>query len=238
VNEEFLKQFKIVNPIDALDKTVTVSGAGELTIIGVAKDFHYSDLRMPIQSFFFRCNSKMFNYANLKVTSNDMHTTIANMEAVWKTIGGEKKFEARFFDEEIEEAYSVSYSLIKICGFLGFLALTISCLGLLGMVVYATETRTKEVGVRKVMGASSSTIAMLLSKDYLKLMLIATVIATPLTYFFFGVLLFGEQSYPIAIGALEVIASILLLFVLGVATILSQTVKASKANPVDTLRYE
>jgi putative ABC transport system permease protein len=92
--------------------------------------------------------------------------------------------------------------------------------------------------VRKVMGASSSTIAMLLSKDYLKLMLIATVIATPLTYFFFGVLLFGEQSYPIAIGALEVIASILLLFVLGVATILSQTVKASKANPVDTLRYE
>lgn len=238
VNEEFLKQLKIENPVDALDKTVTISGAGELTIIGVAKDFHYSDLKMPIQSFIFRCNPKMFTYANLKVTSNDLHTTIANMEAVWKTIGGEKKFEARFFDDEIEEAYSVYYSLIKICGFLGFLAITISCLGLLGMVVYATETRTKEVGVRKVMGASSSTIAMLLSKDYLKLMLIATVIATPLTYFFFDVLLFGEQSYPIAIGALEVIASILLLFVLGLTTILSQTVKASKANPVDTLRYE
>ncbi|NOT76959.1 MAG: FtsX-like permease family protein [Cyclobacteriaceae bacterium] len=238
VNEEFLKQFKIAHPVDALDKTVTVSGVGELTIIGVAKDFHYSDLRMPIQSFFFRYNPKMLNYANLKVTSSDMHATIAKMEAVWKTIGGEKKFEARFFDDEIEEAYSVSYSLIKICGFLGFLAITISCLGLLGMVVYATETRTREIGVRKVMGASSSTIAMLLSKDYLKLMLIATVIATPLTYFFFDVLLFGEQSYPIAIGALEIVASILLLFVLGVVTILSQTVKASKANPVDTLRYE
>lgn len=238
VNEEFLKQLKIAHPIDALDKTVTVSGVGELMIIGVVKDFHYSDLRMPIQSFFFRCNPKMFTYANLKVTSTDMRTTIANLEAVWKTMGGEKKFEARFFDDEIEETYSEYNSLIKICGALGFLAITISCLGLLGMVVYATETRTKEVGVRKVMGASSSAIAMLLSKDYLKLMLIATIIATPLTYFFFDVLLFGEQSYQIPIGALEVIASILLMFVLGVATILSQTVKASKANPVDTLRYE
>lgn len=238
VNEEFLKTFKIGNPVEALDKSIMVSGAGELKIIGVAKDFHFADLRMPIQPFFFRYDTKLFNYANLKVASNDMHAAIANMEAAWKTIGGEKKFEARFFDDEIEEAYSVFHSMIKICGFLGFLAITISCLGLLGMVVYATETRIKEIGVRKVMGASSSTIAILLSKDYLKLMLIATVIATPLTYLFFDVLLFGEQYYRIAIGAFEIIASILLMFVLGVGTILSQTIKAARANPVDTLRYE
>lgn len=238
VNEEFLKTFKIGSPVEALDKSIMVSGAGELKIIGVAKDFHFADLRMPIQPFFFRYDTKLFNYANLKVASNDMHAAIANMEAAWKTIGGEKKFEARFFDDEIEEAYSVFHSMIKICGFLGFLAITISCLGLLGMVVYATETRIKEIGVRKVMGASSSTIAILLSKDYLKLMLIATVIATPLTYLFFDVLLFGEQYYRIAIGAFEIIASILLMFVLGVGTILSQTIKAARANPVDTLRYE
>ena len=238
VNEEFLKKFKIASPADALEMSFNVPGAGDLKVIGVAKDFHYVDLRMPIESFFFRYSPQHFNYANLKVSSSDMHNAIADMEAIWKTIGGEKEFEARFFDDEIEDAYSMYYSMIKICGFLGFLAITISCLGLLGMVVYATETRTKEIGVRKVMGASSGTIAVLLSKDYLKLMLIATVIATPLTYFFFDVLLFGEQYYRIPIGALEITLSIATMFILGIATILSQTLKASKANPVDTLRYE
>lgn len=238
VNEEFLNKFEIANPAEALDRTFNVPGAGELKIIGVVKNFHHLDLRMPIQSFFFRYNPQHFSYANLKVASADMTTAIATMETAWKTIAGDKRFEARFFDDEIEDAYSIYNSLIKICGFLGFLAITISCLGLLGMVVYATESRIKEIGVRKVMGASTSMIAILLSKDYLKLMLIAVVIATPLTYLFFDVLLFGEQYYQIPIGALEIVLSILVMFVLGIATILSQTLKAAKANPVDTLRYE
>lgn len=239
VNEEFLTQFKIATPAEALNKSFYVPDAGELKVIGVAKNFHYTDLRMPIQSFFFRYDAKQFRYANLNLkTTGDVTATLAALEETWKTIGGEQKFEARFFDDEIEDTYSVYTSMIKICGFLGFLAISISCLGLLGMVVYATETRTKEIGVRKVMGASSSTIALLLSKDYVKLMLIATAIATPLTYLFFDVLLYGEQYYRIAIGPVEIILSILTMFVLGIATILSQTVKAAKANPVDTLRYE
>lgn len=238
VNEEFLKQFELSSPLDAIGKTFNFLGTGELEIIGVAKNFHYADLRMPIQPFIFRYDPNQFNYANLKVTSTDMHTSIAEMEAVWKTIGGEKKFEATFFDDMLEDAYSVYYSMIQICGFLGFLAITISCLGLLGMVVYTAETRTKEIGVRKVMGASTPSIAYLLSKDYVKLMIIATIIATPLTYYFFDTMVFGSQSYRIPIGALEIIASILLMFLLGIGTILSQTLKASKANPVDTLRYE
>ena len=238
VNEEFLKQFKIANPAEALDKTFIIPDAGELRIIGVVKNFHYMDLRRPIQNFFFRYDTKQFNYANLKVASNDMHTTIVNLEAVWKTIGGEKKFEARFFDDEIEDAYSVFNSMIKICGFLGFLAISISCLGLLGMVVYTSENRIKEIGVRKVMGASAAAIVILLSKDYMKLMLIAAVIATPVTIFLFDVMLSGTQHYRIPIGPVEIILSLLLMLILGVSTILSQTLKAAKANPVNSLRCE
>lgn len=238
VNEAFLKKLDIGNAVEALDKSYTFPDVGELRIIGVVKDFHYLDLRMPIQSFVFRHDQEKFDYANVKIISTDMHTTFSEMEAVWKSIASEKKFEARFFDDEIEEAYSIYYSLIKMSGFLGMLAITISCLGLLGMVVYATENRTKEIGVRKVMGASTRTIAVLLSKDYVKLMLIAAVIATPLTYLFFDLLLFGSEQYPIGIGALEIVASILIMFLLGIGTILSQTLKASRANPVDTLRYE
>jgi putative ABC transport system permease protein len=238
VNEEFLKKFEITSPVDALGETILVPDAGELIIIGVAKNFHYTDLKMPIQGFFFRYNPKRFSYANLKVTSNDMYTTLTNMETVWKSIGGEKKFEARFFDDEIEDAYAEYYSSIKIYSFLAFLAISISCLGLLGMVVYTTETRIKEIGVRKALGASTSTIAMLLSKDYLKLMLTAAIIATPITYFLFDTVLLGEHSNKIAIGALEIVSSILIMFLLGIGTILSQTLKASRTNPVDTLRYE
>lgn len=238
VNEVFLKKLGISNAAEALDKSYTFPDIGELRIIGVVKDFHYTDLRMPIQSFVFRHDQKKFSYANVKIISTDMHTTFSEMEAAWKSIAGEKKFEARFFDDEIEEAYSIYYSMIKMSGFLGMLAITISCLGLLGMVVYATEVRTKEIGVRKVMGASARTIVVLLSKDYVKLMLLAALIATPLTYLIFNLLLFGSEQYPIGIGALEIVASILLMLILGVGTILSQTVKAAKANPVDTLRYE
>ena len=238
VNEEFLKQFNIASPSEALDKTFIVQGGGEFRIIGVARNFHYLDLRRPIQSFIFRYDANEFRYANLKITSSEMISTIANLEAVWKTIGGETKFEARFFDDEIEDAYSFYFSMIKLCGFLGLLAISISCLGLLGMVVYTAENRTKEIGVRKVMGASSTAIAILLSKDYMKLMLIAAVIATPVTIFLFDVMLSGTQHYRIPIGVTEIILSLLLMLVLGVSTILSQTLKASKANPVDTLRCE
>lgn len=243
VNEEFLNRFEIANPNDALDKTFLFPDPDsqrevELRVLGVVKNFHYQDLRVPIGNFVFRYTPKQFKYANLKITSTDMFTTIGEMEAVWKTIAGEKKFEARFFDDALEEAYDVYFSMIKLCGGLGLLAISISCLGLLGMVVYATETRTKEIGVRKVMGASTKSVAMLLSKDYVKLMLIAAVIATPLTYLVFDLLLFGSEHYPISIGVLEIFISIVIMFVLGISTVLSQTLKASKANPVETLKYE
>ena len=238
VNEEFLKHFKLTNPLDAVDQTFLLADKREVVVIGVVKNFHYTSLREPINSFFFRYDPREFNVANMKVTSTDMFSTIAEMESVWKMIGGEKKFESKFFEDEIEQAYSFYFVMVKICGFLGLLAISISCLGLLGMVVFTVENRTKEIGVRKVMGASTSTITMLLSKDFAKLMFIAACIATPLTYLFFDKIFLRMQYYKLPIGAFEIIVSLLLMLALGFVTILSQTVKAAKANPVDTLRNE
>ncbi len=238
VNEEFLKQFKIANAIEAIGQTFLLENKLEINVIGVVKSFHYTSLREPIKSFFFRYDTKEFRVANLKVVSPDIFNTITEMEAVWKTVGGENKFVSKFFDDEIEEAYSFHFAMIKICGFLGLLAISISCLGLLGMVVFTVENRVKEIGVRKVMGASTSSITLLLSKDFSKLMLIAAVIATPLTYLFFDKLYLQMQAYKIPIGPLEIIVSLLLIFVLGFATILSQTMKAAKASPIDSLRNE
>ena len=238
VNEEFLKAFKIPEPSSALGHSFILPDQNEVTVIGVVRNFHYGQLREPIKSFFFRYDPSQWQYANIKVVSADMIETFAQMEIAWKTFAGEKKFTARFFEDEIEEAYSFYFAMVKICGLLGFLAITISCLGLLGMVVFTVENRTKEVGIRKVIGASTVGIIVLLSKDFLKLIFIAAAVAMPLTYLFFDKIYLRMQSYKIPIGAGEIIISIVVMMVLGLATILSQTAKAAKANPVDSLRYE
>lgn len=238
VNEEFLKAFELEDPNAAVGQTFTAAGE-ELLVIGVVRNFHYSDLREPIKSFFFRYDPSKFQYANIKVASNDIISTLANMETLWKKIGTDKKFNARFFDDEIKDAYSFYFAAIKICGFLGFLAISISCLGLLGMVVFTVENRMKEVGVRKVMGASAWSITIVLSRDFLKLMIIAGAIAVPLAYLFYeNLYLQTQQYYHISIGMFEIGTSLMIMLALGLTTIFSQTMKAATANPVDTLRYE
>lgn len=195
-------------------------------------------LREPIYSFFFRYNPTRFTYANLTIASTDINATLTSMEAVWNSISNGNKFEAKFFDKEIAESYDSYKVLLKMTGFLGLLAISISCLGLLGMVVYTTESKTKEVGIRKVMGASAASITYLLSKDYLKLMLIAIVIATPITWLFFDTLLSQLQYYRVTIGILDVLLSIVVLVSLGLGAIATQTLRTAAINPAETLKYE
>jgi ABC-type antimicrobial peptide transport system permease subunit len=239
VNETFLKMFQLPNAESAIQQTFKVDERYEVTVIGVVKDFHYADLRTPIQSFFFRYDPLQFQYVNIKVASDDIASALADLESSWKKVAGEKKFMARFFDDEIKEAYSVYFSMIKICGFLGFLAISISCLGLLGMVVFTVENRMKEVGVRKVMGASVWNITIVLSRDFVRLMIIAALIAIPISYVIFDKLyLETQQFYHITIGVGEIVITLSIMLFLGLTTIFSQTIKAARVNPVETLRYE
>lgn len=237
VNEEFLIQHNMATPADALGKVYRVDSV-DLEVIGVVKNFHFMSLREPIYSFFFRYNPTRFTYANLTIASTDINATLTSMEAVWNSISNGNKFEAKFFDKEIAESYDSYKVLLKMTGFLGLLAISISCLGLLGMVVYTTESKTKEVGIRKVMGASAASITYLLSKDYLKLMLIAIVIATPITWLFFDTLLSQLQYYRVTIGILDVLLSIVVLVSLGLGAIATQTLRTAAINPAETLKYE
>jgi len=237
VNEIFLEKSSIEHPAAALGETFILNDK-EVEVIGVVKNFHYAPLDEPIESFMFRYDEEQWRVANVKIASTNILGTLTDMEELWKPIAGEKKFTAHFFEEEIEDAYSHYFVLVKICGFLGFLAITISCLGLLGMVVLTVESKTKEIGIRKVMGASVSGMIVMLSKDFLKLIVIASFIALPLTYLFFDKVYFRSQHYKIPIGATEIVLSIVIILSFGLATILSQTMKAAQANPVDTLRND
>ncbi|MFZ1805823.1 MAG: ABC transporter permease [Cyclobacteriaceae bacterium] len=237
VNEIFLEKNGIESSSAALGK-IFILDDKELEVIGVVENFHYAPLDESIESFMFRYDERQWHVANVKIASTNILGTLTDMEESWKPLAGEKKFAAHFFEEEIEDAYSHYFVLVKICGFLGFLAITISCLGLLGMVVLTVESKTKEIGIRKVMGASISGMIVMLSKDFLKLIVIASCIALPLTYLFFDKVYFRSQHYKIPIGATEIVLSIIIILSFGLATILSQTMKAAQANPVDTLRND
>ncbi len=233
---KFLKSFKISSE-NAIGQTYKVDGQ-ELKVIGVLKNFHFASLLVPIEPFFFRSNSKEYKMANLKIVSDDTHESVTTIEKVWRTIGQDQKFDARFFDDEIDEAYSFYETLLKIVGFLGLLALSISLLGLLGMVVYTSENRTKEVGIRKVMGASIWNITYLLSKEYLRLMILASLLILPLAILFMDKLLASQQYYSITLSAWDIVVSVIILMAFGLSTIASQTVKTASINPADTLRCE
>lgn len=237
VNEEFLKTCKITNPATILGKTVVVDGK-ELEVIGVLKNFHFEPLLYPIDNFILRSDPTQYAYANLRVLPNDTYTLFSKLEEAWKTLPTERKFDAHFFEDELDEAYQSYIVLLKIVGFLGLLAITISLLGMLGMVVYTSESRTKEVSIRKVLGASVGGIVMMLSKDYLRMMGWAVLVALPITIFILGKLLENIQYYSTRWSVWDVLLSVLVLGGLGVATIASQTWKTARANPADTLKME
>ncbi|MGN6619068.1 MAG: ABC transporter permease [Ilyomonas sp.] len=160
------------------------------------------------------------------------------MEAAWKSVGKGDKLKAEFLADQIHEAYSFYNKIIKMWGFMGLLAITIACLGLLGTVVFTIKNRVKEVSIRKVMGASSASLVFLLSKDFLVLLAIAGIVAIPSVYLLMGWMLQEAQYYNAPIGALEIVISLGVVLALGLTTIFSQTLKAANTNPVNNLRAE
>lgn len=237
VNEEFLKAYAIDQPIDAIGRTFLVEGQS-LEVIGVLKNFHFAPLRYPINKFFFRMNPAEFVYANLSVSTMDAFTMFTQFENTWKKFENENKLQANFFEHELSDAYQMYVSVLKIIGFLGLLAITISLLGMLGMVVYTAESKTKEVGIRKVLGATVGSITYLLSKEYLKLMAWALVIAIPITVVMFDYALPKIQHYSVSVNVWDVLIGVVILMGLALVTITSQTYKTANANPADTLKYE
>jgi ABC-type antimicrobial peptide transport system permease subunit len=147
--------------------------------------------------------------------------------------------DARMMPEEIDKAYTDSgfLDVLKIVGYISFLAVVLACLGMLGMAMYATQTRMKEVGVRKVMGAASWDVVYLLSKGFLLLILIGGCIGTPVGYLL-GTAFLDNYAYKAPLSIVILFSGFLIMTLLGVLTIGSQTLSAARRNPVDTLRYE
>ena len=245
VNQQFLKRFNISNndPEKAIGKEITFNSFNvrnrRMTIVGVMKDFHYGkvdNLVGPVAFMFWTPENRAV--INAKIQSTDMLATMARIESKWKKIDVVHPFKAQFFDEAIEEAYSEFSTMIKVIGFLSFLAISIASMGLFGMVVFTTETRLKEISIRKVMGASPGSLVYLLSRGFLALLSLSALIALPVTYLFFEDVVLTHFPYHTPVKAAELFVGLLSVLLVAFVMIGSQTMKAARSNPADILKSQ
>ena len=239
VNERLIKDLGFKSNEDAIGKHFWISMGGEdAEIIGVVADFNNKSLHSPLNATIIAQLPQAYEQAGIRVEANsDIPATIARIESEWKKIYPDEVFEYRFLDESIDNFYKAETRLYTLFKVFAILAMCISCLGLWGLTTLAAQYRTKEIGIRKVLGASVNKIVLLLSKDFLSMVVIALVVAIPVVYYFINNWL-QNFAYRIDIGweifAIAGIGSI----GLALVTTSIQTLKAALANPVDSLRSE
>ncbi|HEX9652843.1 MAG TPA: FtsX-like permease family protein, partial [bacterium] len=213
-------------------------GDGEraLDIIGVMEDVHYEPLHQPIQPMVTLISHGAPTRVLLRVRG-DVPAIIRDVEEQWKMLSGGQPFTAYFLDDRLERYYRADQALGKLFGIFAGVGIFISCLGLLGLVTYAAEQRTKEIGIRKALGATTPGIMGLLSIEFVKLVAIGNLIAWPVSYYFINGWL-QDFAYRIDLGWGVFVLAGGLTLVIALLTVSAQTVKAALANPVESLRYE
>ena len=219
-----------------LDKQFGFDSLGH--IVGIARDFNFNSLHNKIETMFM-FNQKEWGYGDMsvKINGDKQKAAIAFIESVWKKDCADTPLDYQFLDDHFNELYRSDSQISTIVGTLAILAIIISCLGLFGLASYAAERRTKEVGIRKVMGASLQNLVLMLSKDFLKYVLIAALIALPLAWFSVHKWL-QDYAYRINISWWIFLVAVLVAMLIAFATISFQAIKAAIANPVKSLRTE
>jgi len=210
----------------------------DFTIVGVVKDFHTKSLHTAIegQSFFFNPGNA-HNYLIANVESNDLPGLLESLENSWNRVNPEEPFQYYFLDQQLQQNYQADQRLGKLILWGTFLAIFISCLGLLGLVTFAAERRLKEIGVRKVLGASVPNIIGLLSKDFLYLVLIALLIASPLAWYAMN-RWFQNFHYHVDMPIWAYIVGGILAIFIALLTTFWQGLRAANVNPIKSLRTE
>ena len=206
-------------------------------IVGVMKDFHYRSLHQPIEPLYVFLNQADFSYLSIKIKSDRIPEVIGAIKSVMKRFSPDYPFEYTFFDEVFARAYQTEQRMMTIFGIIAMLSILVACLGLFGLASFAAEQRTKEIGIRKVLGASDARIFILLSREFLKWVLLSSVIAWPIAYTISQKWL-QNFSYHVRLSIGVFIASLALSFLIALLTVSSQSIKAALARPVKSLKYE
>jgi len=241
VNENYVHFLGYKNPTDILGKIIE-NGDKKIPVVGVLADFHFKSLHSAIQPLAYASVELSNNWFHIalkpKNGSKDAWTnTIGSIEKAYKAIYPEEAFDYKFFDDSIASFYKSEEDTVALLSWATGLCIFISCLGLLGLVIYTTNLRTKEIGVRKVLGASVSQIVSLLSKDFVQLVLLAFVIAAPIAWWAMHKWL-EDFSYRAGTSWwIYGISGVAMIFI-ALLTLSLQTIRSAMANPVKSLRTE
>ena len=237
VNEAALRKIGYKDPIG---KELTMWG-DKGSIVGVMKDYHQNSLHVPIEPLILRLFKKSWNsyWGNVLVRTEKGKTkqAIASMEKTYRQFNPGFPFRYFFTDAEMLKNYKAEHTVSKLSKYFAFLAIFISCLGLFGLVTFTAQQRVKEIGIRKVLGASVSGIVRMLSKDFIKLVLLAAVIAFPVAWWAMNRWL-GDFAYRVHIGWWVFVASGIAAMLIALLTVSFQAIKSAIASPVKSLRTE
>lgn len=237
LNREAIKQLNLSDPIGEKFVVPGSGGRREMTVVGVVKDFHVYSLKKKIEPLMLYINPDYFYNIVMQIRPDETQNTLAGLEKTWKSIFPDTLFEYDFLKNAYNRLYISEEKIGQLLTLFSGLAIFVACMGLFGLASYMAEQRHKEIGIRKVLGADVSRIVFLLSKDFTKSVLIANLIAWPIAYFIVFKWL-QNYAYRTDIGFWTFLAAGLVVLSIALFTVSYQAIKAARANPVDTLRYE
>lgn len=237
INETFMRRLGFVTPADVVGKLLHKEGFAPLEIVGVLKDYNQLDLKQGINPLFLTTLSTGFYSANIQLRSGNYSRALSQLEKVYNQVYSDSFFESAFVDDQIQEAYQQEQTLGRLINFFAGIALLIGCMGLYGLVLFMVVQRTKEVGVRKVLGASVNNILWLFNREFIQLIGIAFVLSTPLAWWVMRGWLNNFQ-YKISLSPVIFLLALLATVVVALLTVSFQSVKAALMNPVKSLRSE
>jgi putative ABC transport system permease protein len=241
INETAAKKFgwedavgkKIMNLVDEDDSELVITK----TVIGVVRDFHMEALHNKIVPLYIHNNPDSFGYLTIKLRKGNIPQTMEFIKRIWKEYDPAHPFEFTFLDEVFDRQYKAEDKLSTVFFYFTLISILVACLGLFGLSAFTAERRTKEIGIRKALGASVSGIILMLSKEFTKWVLAANIIAWPIAYYAMNRWL-QNFAYRVNISLGIFILAALLAFIIALLTVGYQAVKSARANPINSLRYE
>jgi hypothetical protein len=233
VNEEVAK---LMNKDSVIGEGFNFQGING-TIVGVMKNFHYQTLKNEIEPIAFAVNQEHLNYMIVRIPPEDVSASLGLIEKTWKRVIPDYPFEYRFMDDRYDRGYRAEQRIGTLLKYFAILAVFVACLGLFGLASFMAEKRTKEIGIRKVLGASIAQVARLLCKEFFILVVVANVIAWPAAYFIMNKWL-QSYAYRAEMGFFVFIGAMLLALLVAILSVGYQALRAARANPADSLRYE
>ena len=238
VNESFVKSLGFKKPEDILNKEISImDGLIKCPVVGVLKDFNDRSLRQNLAPLLITTNNTMYRQASIKLSTTNIATSMQSVKKIWEQTFPNYVYEYRFLDDKIDNFYKQENQLSQLYKIFAGIAIFLSCIGLYGLASFMAVQRIKEVGIRKVLGASAGSIVYLFSKEFVILITIGFAIATPLAWYFMHQWL-QDYVYRINISWWVFAAAGLIAIIIALVSISFQAIKAAIANPVKSLRTE